>query len=77
MKNNTLTFLLSTLIMLGFASCTSTKDTILSDNSNNKSTFQIFQNGTFIEGDLDSEPEAIAGEKEFLITMYRKMKYPA
>ncbi len=76
-ENNILTFLLSTLIMLGFASCTSTKDTTLSDNSKNKPTFQIFQNGKFVEDEVDQRPEAIAGDKKFLFTMYRKMNYPA
>ena len=77
MKNITLTFFLSLIFLFILASCNSTKNTSLSDNSKYKTSFQIFQNGIFIDGELDEEPEAIAGEKEFLITMYRKMNYPA
>ena len=77
MKNKTLTLLLSLTIILLFSSCNSTKDTTLSNNSKNKTTFQIFQNEKFVDGELDEEPEAVAGEKEFFMTMYRKMNYPA
>ncbi len=81
MKNNTLTFLLLLSILAITSSCSSTKETNTStknkNNSFEKTTYQIFQNGTFTDGELDQKPEAIAGEKEFLMTMYRKMNYPA
>ena len=77
MKNNTLTFFICLIFFIIFASCNSTKDTTLPDNSKNKTTFQVFQNGKFIDEELDEEPEAIAEEREFLMTMYRKMNYPA
>jgi len=74
---NTLTFILSLAILFVFVSCNSTKDTTLSDNSPTKTDCQIFQNGTFVEGEIDEKPEAVAGDREFLMTMYRKMNYPA
>ena len=77
MKNNTLTFLILFLFFAITSSCSSTKETNSNNNSFEKTTYQIFQNGTFTDGKLDQEPEAIAGEKEFLKTMYRKMNYPA
>lgn len=76
MKNNTFTFSLSLIFLFLLVSCNSTKDTTLSDDSTSETTFQIFQNGEFDDGELDAEPEAIAGEKEFFMTMYRKMNYP-
>ena len=78
MKSNTLTFLIllfSTLIIL--FSCSPIKETNSLNNYFEKVTYQIFQNGTFVDGELDQKPEAISGEKEFLITMYRQMNYPA
>lgn len=77
MKNNTLTFLLLLSFLAIFSSCSSTKEANSNNNSFDKTTYQIFQNGTFVDAELDQVPEAIAGEKEFLITMYRKINYPA
>ena len=77
MKNKTLPFLLLLSFLAIISSCSSTKETTLTENPFDKTTYQIFQNGIFVVGELDSPPEAVAGEKEFLITMYRKMNYPA
>ncbi|MFK8004869.1 MAG: energy transducer TonB [Saprospiraceae bacterium] len=77
MNNNTLTSLLLLSFLILTLSCSSTKEANPNNNSFEKITYQIFQNGIFVDAELDQEPEAIAGEKEFLMTMYRKMNYPA
>lgn len=77
MKNNTLTFLLLLPFLAIISSCSSTKETTSNNNNSNPPTYQIFQNGTFVDGELSQKPEAIAGDREFLMTMYRKMNYPA
>ncbi|MFK7774619.1 MAG: energy transducer TonB [Saprospiraceae bacterium] len=77
MNNNILTFLLSLLFLAAISACSSTKEVNSTNHPFDKTTYQIFQNGTFVDAELDQKPEAIAGEKEFLMTMYRKINYPA
>lgn len=77
MNNNTLTFLLLLSFLAIISACSSTKETNSNNNLFDKTTYQIFQDGTFVDGEIDQKPEAIEGEKKFFMTMYRKMNYPA
>ena len=42
-----------------------------------KYTYYVYEDGTYVARDLESEPSPIGGEEDYYITMYRSIRYPA
>ncbi len=81
MKNNRVLFT-SLLFFVGlFVACSSNNlaksSSEKADTISTETIYEVYQNGSFTEQTLDQEPIPNGGEKNFAITMYRKMKYPA
>lgn len=87
-KKNLIQTLLA-LLTFAFLACTP-KNEVLYESKNSapqttkpapiqkeSSPYYVFQNGSFQEAELDKKPLPVGGETQFLMTMYRKMRYPA